>query len=187
MPPPRRSLALAQDAAYEIFAIETRGSWAASSSSSATSRPPVNISASCLSGSWPAASTTRRLPIWADTIETLVRLGELEPAGSLLESYEVHAQRLGSPYARAGAARCRGLLLAAERDLPVRCRRSSGRWPTRSGFRSSVAGHCCAWGWCVGRRSRRGRRVRHWRGRLRSSRSWARGCGRRRPARSCGG
>ncbi len=57
------------------------------------------------------------LPVWPDAIETLVGLGELERARSYLESYEVHAERLGSPYARAGAARCRGLLLAGEGDL----------------------------------------------------------------------
>ena len=36
---------------------------------------------------------------------------------SYLEPYEAHAERLGSPYASAGAARCRGLLLAAEGEL----------------------------------------------------------------------
>jgi DNA-binding CsgD family transcriptional regulator len=59
------------------------------------------------------------LTVWADTIEALVALGELDRARSYLEPYEAHADRLGSPYARAGAARCRGLLLAAERELPA--------------------------------------------------------------------
>ncbi len=56
-------------------------------------------------------------PVWADAIETLVALGELEQARSYLEHYELNAKRLGSPVATAGAARCRGLLAAAEGDL----------------------------------------------------------------------
>ena len=56
-------------------------------------------------------------PVWADAIETLIVLGELERVRSYLEPYELHADRLGSPLARAGAARCRGLLLAAEGEL----------------------------------------------------------------------
>jgi len=54
------------------------------------------------------------LCVWADAIETLVALGELDRARTYLEPYELHAERLESPPARAGAARCRGLLLAAE-------------------------------------------------------------------------
>jgi len=56
-------------------------------------------------------------PLWADAIETLVALGELEQARAYLEPYESNAQHLGSALARAGAARCRGLLVAAEGDL----------------------------------------------------------------------
>ena len=52
--------------------------------------------------------------IWADAIETLVGLGDLAQARSYLEQYELNADRMGSPQAQAGAARCRGLLLAAE-------------------------------------------------------------------------
>ncbi len=92
-------------------------SWGASSSSSAISNPPRATSASSHGGSSQAESTTRRFRSGPDAIETLVGLGELERARSYLESYEVHAERLGSPYARAGAARCRGLLLAGEGDL----------------------------------------------------------------------
>lgn len=55
-------------------------------------------------------------PLWADTIETLITLGELGRARAYLEPYEANAQRLGSRLARAGAARCRGLVLAAEGD-----------------------------------------------------------------------
>jgi DNA-binding NarL/FixJ family response regulator len=53
-------------------------------------------------------------PFWADAIETLIGLGELEQARVYLEPYELNAERLRSPHARAGAARSRGLLLAAE-------------------------------------------------------------------------
>jgi DNA-binding CsgD family transcriptional regulator len=53
------------------------------------------------------------LPVWADTIETLIALGELEQARSYLEPYEAHARRLGSPLAMEGVHRCRGLAAAA--------------------------------------------------------------------------
>ena len=56
-------------------------------------------------------------PVWADAIETLVSLGELDLARTYIEEYEANAERLGSPYAIAGAARSRGLLAAAEGDL----------------------------------------------------------------------
>ena len=57
------------------------------------------------------------LPVWADAIETLVGLGELERAHAYLHPYELHAERMASRPAKAGAARSRGLLLAAEGDL----------------------------------------------------------------------
>jgi DNA-binding CsgD family transcriptional regulator len=56
-------------------------------------------------------------PVWADSIETLIALGELEPARSYLEHYETHAKRMKSPPALAAAARCRGLLAARQGDL----------------------------------------------------------------------
>ena len=56
-------------------------------------------------------------PLWSDAIETLVALGETEQARAYLERYEANAKRLGSPWALAAAARCRGLLCAAEGDL----------------------------------------------------------------------
>jgi DNA-binding CsgD family transcriptional regulator len=55
-------------------------------------------------------------PLFADAIETLIALGEVEVARSYHEQYEVNAQRLGSPWALAAAERCRGLLAAAEGD-----------------------------------------------------------------------
>jgi DNA-binding CsgD family transcriptional regulator len=57
------------------------------------------------------------LPLWADAIETLVGLGELERAGAYLAPYALHAERVANRPARAAAARCRALLLAAEGEL----------------------------------------------------------------------
>jgi DNA-binding CsgD family transcriptional regulator len=54
---------------------------------------------------------------WADTIETLIALGELEQARAYLDRHEPQARRVGSPWAVAAAARCRGLLEAAKGDL----------------------------------------------------------------------
>jgi ATP/maltotriose-dependent transcriptional regulator MalT len=55
-------------------------------------------------------------PVWADAIETLVGLGELERARTYLDHYELYAGKLQSPLAMEGALRCRALLLAAEGD-----------------------------------------------------------------------
>jgi DNA-binding CsgD family transcriptional regulator len=55
--------------------------------------------------------------VWADAIETLIALGELEQARAYLEPYELHARRLSSPLAMEGVLRCRGLLAAADGDL----------------------------------------------------------------------
>ena len=57
------------------------------------------------------------LPVWADAIETMIALGELDQARGYLDSYDVHALRLRSPWAMAAAARCRGLLTAAQDDF----------------------------------------------------------------------
>ena len=57
------------------------------------------------------------LTLWADAIETLVALGEVEQARDYLGSYEENARRLGSPWSLAAAARCRGLLDAADGDV----------------------------------------------------------------------
>jgi ATP/maltotriose-dependent transcriptional regulator MalT len=56
-------------------------------------------------------------PVWADAIETLVMLGELDRARAYLEQYELNASRLDSPLAMEGVLRCRGLLRAAEGDV----------------------------------------------------------------------
>jgi DNA-binding CsgD family transcriptional regulator len=56
-------------------------------------------------------------PVWADAIETLVTLGDFEQARAYLDQYDLHARQLESPWAVAGAARCRGLLAGAEGDV----------------------------------------------------------------------
>jgi DNA-binding CsgD family transcriptional regulator len=57
-------------------------------------------------------------PVWADAIETLIALGELEQARAYLDEFEQNARHFGSQYTMAaGVMRCRGLLLAAEGDL----------------------------------------------------------------------
>jgi DNA-binding CsgD family transcriptional regulator len=56
------------------------------------------------------------LPVWADAIETLVGLGELDRAAAYLEHCSDSAERLDSSLAREGVLRCRGLLASAEGD-----------------------------------------------------------------------
>jgi DNA-binding CsgD family transcriptional regulator len=56
-------------------------------------------------------------PVWADTVEVLLGLGELEQARTYLDRHEDCARRVGSPLALACVARCRGLLAGAEGDL----------------------------------------------------------------------
>src|SRR6266545_2069896 len=57
-------------------------------------------------------------PLWPDAIETLIRYGELAGAQTYVEQYEERAQR-ASRRSLACAARCRGLLAAAEGDHPA--------------------------------------------------------------------
>lgn len=52
-----------------------------------------------------------------DEIEALVRLGQLDEAQAVLEPYEWWSAELRRGQGMAGAARCRGLLLAAHGDL----------------------------------------------------------------------
>ena len=56
-------------------------------------------------------------PIWADAIETLVALGEVEQARVYLDTYEQNSRRVKSGWAAACAARCRGQLAAAQGDV----------------------------------------------------------------------
>lgn len=55
-------------------------------------------------------------PFWADSIETLILLGELEQAGAYLDAYEESAARARDPWGLAASARCRGLHAAARGD-----------------------------------------------------------------------
>jgi DNA-binding CsgD family transcriptional regulator len=57
--------------------------------------------------------------VWADAIETLTGLGELDQAGAQLAQYEEHARSMGSPWGVAAASRCRALLAAKQDDLGV--------------------------------------------------------------------
>ena len=52
-----------------------------------------------------------------DLVEALVAAGNLGRAAEVLERFEGRAERLDRDWARATAARCRGLVLAAEGDL----------------------------------------------------------------------
>jgi ATP/maltotriose-dependent transcriptional regulator MalT len=56
-------------------------------------------------------------PIWADTIETLIAVADVEQARAYLEHYERFSETLASPMALIGAGRCRGLLAAADGEL----------------------------------------------------------------------
>jgi DNA-binding CsgD family transcriptional regulator len=56
-------------------------------------------------------------PVWPDAIEALLAVGELDLARSYLGQYEELAAR-ASRWSRIVAARCRGLLAAAEGDAP---------------------------------------------------------------------
>jgi DNA-binding CsgD family transcriptional regulator len=59
------------------------------------------------------------LPLWADIVETLVGLGELGRARVCAGRHEQAAKAIANPWAAAVAARCRGLIAAAEGDLPA--------------------------------------------------------------------
>jgi tetratricopeptide (TPR) repeat protein len=76
-------------------------------------------------------------PIWADAIETLVALGELDQARSYLEQFELHAQRFGSGWAIGGAERCRRTM---SRCWPVSRMRRRSSWPRLASGSSGRAG-----------------------------------------------
>jgi DNA-binding CsgD family transcriptional regulator len=52
-----------------------------------------------------------------DEVEALIGLGDLKRARGLLETFEARARALNRRWALGSSARCRGLILAAERDL----------------------------------------------------------------------
>ena len=56
-------------------------------------------------------------PVWPNAIEALVTAGELDQARDYLAGFEERAQAYGRPWGLATAARCRGLLHAADGDL----------------------------------------------------------------------
>jgi DNA-binding CsgD family transcriptional regulator len=58
-------------------------------------------------------------PFVPDEVEALVALGELEDATHAIEWLEERGRELGRPLALATAARCRGMLHGARRDLPA--------------------------------------------------------------------
>ena len=55
-------------------------------------------------------------PVWADAVEVLLGLGELERARAYLDLHETYARRAGNPLALGCVARGRGLLAAVEGD-----------------------------------------------------------------------
>ena len=57
------------------------------------------------------------LPLWADALETLVLLGEIDRARAHIDRHEQWSQAIGSPWSAAVSARSRGLLAAAEGDF----------------------------------------------------------------------
>ena len=92
---------------------------AVSSSRSGTSRPrgsylrelPARLLAGGLNDPTP--------PVWADAIETLIGLGELEQARAYLEPTNRMPTGCGARWRWSERPRCRGLLLAAEGDPPA--------------------------------------------------------------------
>jgi DNA-binding CsgD family transcriptional regulator len=58
-------------------------------------------------------------PYVPDEVEALVLTGDLDRARALLDRFERQAQARNRAWALATAARCRGLILAAERDAPA--------------------------------------------------------------------
>jgi tetratricopeptide (TPR) repeat protein len=56
------------------------------------------------------------LPLWADALETLVSLGEIDRARAHIDRHEQRSQAIGSPWSAAVSARSRGLLAATEGD-----------------------------------------------------------------------
>jgi DNA-binding CsgD family transcriptional regulator len=63
------------------------------------------------------AAETGIIPCIPDDIEALIGLGRLDEAASLLERFETRGGALDRPWARATAARCRGVLRAANGDV----------------------------------------------------------------------
>ncbi len=107
---------LADDMAYELFAIETLGVLGRLELELGNTQIAADHLGDLPGRLLAGGINDPAVQVWPDAVEALVAVGELERARSYLDAYETHAERLGSPYARAGAARCRGLLLAADGD-----------------------------------------------------------------------
>lgn len=72
-----------------------------------------DLPARLLAGRW----LDPTLPVWADSIETLVAIGELDRAAEYQEHYQHQARRLDNPWSIASAERCRGALHARRGDI----------------------------------------------------------------------
>ena len=113
-----RALEIAQAASSEITAIESLGVLGhielAAGNVNAAADHLRELPGRLVSVGWNEPSS----PFWPDAIETLIAHGELAPARKCLEQYEERAQR-ASGRSLSCAARCRGLLAAAEGDAPA--------------------------------------------------------------------
>lgn len=69
--------------------------------------------------------------VWTDAIEALIGVGELDKTRAMLRKYEELARPFGSRWPAATAARCRGLLAAADAELEL----------ARSNMRSALEEH----------------------------------------------
>ena len=133
-------------------------------------------------------------PVWGDAIEILIAGGELEQAEPLSGEYESNSSRAGSPWAVAVAARCRGLLAAAEDDLAVcrcgvraiSCRARGAAVPVRARPHAALPRHGASTGpTAEGRPRGAGGGARHLRGARRSpldGEGPCRACAHQRPA-----
>ena len=126
--------------------------------------------------------------VWPNAIETLIAVGELAQARAYLEDYEPLA-RLACRRALASAARCRGLLAAADGNLAGATdglERSLAELGTAQ-YPSSALAPCSRSDRSAGRQSTSAWRAMPSNARSRSSRTSALRCGRRRRAPSCAG
>jgi tetratricopeptide (TPR) repeat protein len=124
--------------------------------------------------------------VWPNTIETLIALGDLDQARAYLTQYEALAA-LASRRARGPAARCGGLIAAAEGDSAAAFAafdRSLADWDP-STIRSSGPARCSPWARPIGRQSTSAWRARRSTTHSRSSKNSAHRRGRTRPAPSC--
>ena len=186
---PRRVSRFAGDVERDLRRSSFSACSAGSSSRSAISRRPRGYLRELPGRLLAGGLNDPTAPVWADAIETLIALGELEQARAYLEQYEAERAAARQPV---GCGRRRALprpARAAEGDLAAPSPRSSAPWPSSKApvSRSSAAAPCSASARCAGRRSRRRPPGRRSSRRSRSSRSSAHGCGRRRLAPSSRG